>query len=69
MTVLRLHSMGNSLDEGSTDGKYRKRRPDTTVMPGDGDGLVFRERAGLGGFYSYGLINQEAGDKVNPGKM
>lgn len=61
--------MGDSLREGATDGKYRKRRPDTEIMPGDGDGLVFRERAGLNMYYNAGLINQEAGDKVNPGGL
>lgn len=69
MTVLRIQGMNDALHDGSTDGKYRKRRPNTRVFPGDGDQLVLRERAGLDAHFNYGFINQEAGDKVNPGAL
>lgn len=69
MTVLRIQSMTEALDDGATDGKYRKRRPNTRVYPGDGDQIVMRERAGLEAAYNYGFINQEVGDKVNPGGL
>ena len=67
MTVLKVRSMREALEDGATDGSYRKRRPDTTVTPGLGDSLVYRLRASLNPFMNYGLINQEAVDKVNPG--
>jgi hypothetical protein len=53
--------------EGATDGKYRKRRPNTTVAPGMGDQKVVENRAGLHPYYNYGYANQEAPSKVNPG--
>ena len=33
MAVNSSRSMNKSLDEGATDGKYRKVRPDTEVGP------------------------------------
>lgn len=69
MTVQRFRSMTEAITDGATDGKYRKRRPDTTVYPGDGDDLVMRQRASLNPFMNYGLINDEYADKVNPGEM
>ena len=37
MAVNSSRSMNKSLDEGATDGKYRKVRPDTEVIAGLGD--------------------------------
>ena len=68
MTVNNSRSQNASLDEGASDGKYRKRRPNTTVIPGLGDQTVVRERAGLHPYMNYGFINSEEAAKVNPGK-
>lgn len=51
--------MNADLREGTTDGKYRKARPDTTQAPGFGDEIVAQERATLHPFYGYGFINTE----------
>lgn len=59
-------SQNASLIEGATDGKYRKRRPDTEVQPGLGDHLVRRERAGLHPGWNYGFVNSEAPAKAEP---
>jgi len=69
VSVLRVRSMADALKDGATDGKYRKARPNTTVYPGDGDDLTRRDRADLHPFWNYGLINQEAPDKVVPGQL
>jgi hypothetical protein len=53
--------------EGATDGKYRKRRPNTTVAPGVGDEKMVQNRAGLHPYMNYGFINSEEPSKVNPG--
>jgi len=53
-------SMNAELREGTTDGKYRKARPNTLVVPGAGDELVAAERATLHPYYGYGYINSEA---------
>ena len=37
MTVRKVRSENAELLEGATDGKYRKRRPNTTVAAGMGD--------------------------------
>jgi hypothetical protein len=68
MTVNNSRSQNMSLDEGATDGKYRKARPNTTVIPGLGDQKVKQERAGLHPYMNYGFINSEEQAKVNPGK-
>jgi hypothetical protein len=67
MTVNKLRSESASLIEGTTDGKYRKRRPNTEVAPGMGDQLVVKNRAGLHPYMNYGFINSEESAKVNPG--
>jgi len=54
------------LQEGATDGKYRKRRPNVNVAPGMGDQLVIKNRAGLHPYMNYGFINSEEPSKVNP---
>ena len=46
MTVSKAMSENVALEMGATDGKYRKRRPNTTVAPAMGDQLVVKERAG-----------------------
>lgn len=66
MTVNSSRSENRSLNEGATDGKYRKRRPNTEVIAGDGDQLVSKNRDGLNPYWNYGFINSEAPDQVNP---
>jgi hypothetical protein len=68
MAVNKSRSENESLQEGATDGKYRKRRPNTTVAPGQGDQTVAQNRAGLHPYMNYGFINSEDPNKVNPGK-
>lgn len=68
MAVNKSRSENESLLEGATDGKYRKRRPNTTVAPGMGDEKVLQDRAGLHPYMNYGFINSEEPAKVNPGK-
>jgi len=68
MTVRKAMSENSALLEGATDGKYRKRRPNTTVAPGMGDQTVVKERAGLHPYMNYGFINSEEPNKVNPGE-
>ena len=68
MAVNKSRSENASMQEGATDGKYRKRRPNTTVAPGQGDQTVQQNRAGLHPFMNYGYINSEETNKVNPGK-
>jgi len=68
MTVNHSRSAATSLEEGATDGKYRKRRPNTTVIPGDGDQTVQKNRDGLHPYWNFGFINSEEANKVNPGK-
>ena len=66
MTVNSSRSMNASLDEGATDGKYRKARPDTEVGLGSEDTVTNRQT--LHPFYGYGFITSEYPAKVNPGK-
>jgi hypothetical protein len=68
MAVNKSRSENKSLLEGATDGKYRKRRPNTEVQPGMGDQTVVHNRAGLHPYFNYGFINSEDPNKVNPGK-
>jgi hypothetical protein len=68
MTVNNSRSQNASLNEGATDGKYRKRRPNTEVIPGLGDQTVVQNRADLHPYMNYGFINSEEPSKVNPGK-
>jgi len=67
MAVNKSRSENKSMLEGATDGKYRKRRPNTTVAPGQGDQTVVQNRAGLHPYMNYGFINSEDPNKVNPG--
>jgi hypothetical protein len=66
MTVRKLRSENADMLEGATDGKYRKRRPNTTVAPAMGDELVVKNRAGLHPYMNYGFINSEETSQVNP---
>jgi hypothetical protein len=66
MTVRKARSENADMLEGATDGKYRKRRPNTTVAPGQGDQLTSKNRAGLHPYMNYGFINSEESAKVNP---
>lgn len=68
MAVNKSRSRTTSLEDGATDGKYRKRRPNTTVAPGMGDEKVVQDRAGLHPYMNYGFINSEDPNKRNPGK-
>ena len=68
MAVNSSRSMNKSLNEGSTDGKYRKARPDTEVIPGLGDEATLDNRQSLHPFYGYGFITSEYPNKVSPGK-
>jgi hypothetical protein len=67
MTVNNSRSQNADMLEGATDGKYRKRRPNTVVTPGMGDQTVVANRADLHPYMNYGFINSEAPSKVNPG--
>jgi len=67
MTVAYRRSPNLELNVGATDGKYRKRRPNTTVAAGMGDHLVQANRADLHPYMNYGFINSEEPSKVNPG--
>ena len=61
-------SLNQSLNEGSTDGKYRKVRPNTTVAPGMGEEIVEANRRDLHPYWNYDFIDQEKPVKVEPGK-
>jgi len=68
MAVNESRSLNSSLDEGATDGKYRKVRPNTTVDAGKGDQIVRANRRGLHPYWNYGFVDNEAVAKVNPVK-
>lgn len=68
MTVNSSRSMTASLEEGSTDGKYRKARPNTEVIGDDGHNQTLDNRQSLHPFSGYGFPNTEYAHKVNPGK-
>jgi hypothetical protein len=70
MAVNTSRSMNESLNEGSTDGKYRKVRPDTEVGDIQGHEKTVDNRQLLHPFYGYGFITSEApaANQVNPGK-
>jgi hypothetical protein len=66
MAVNESRSLNNELNEGATDGKYRKVRPNTTVAPGMGDQLVNANRSDLNPYWNYDFIDQEDPTKINP---
>jgi hypothetical protein len=67
MTVNNSRPLRASMLNGTTDGKYRKARPDTELTPGMGDRTVEENREGLHPFFNYGFITSEAPTKVSPG--
>lgn len=70
MAVNTSRSMNESLANGSTDGKYRKVRPDTEVIDIDGNEKTLDNRQSLHPFSGYGFVTSEfpAEGRVNPGK-
>jgi len=68
MTVNTSRSMNAGLHEGSTDGKYRKVRPNTEVIPGSGHEETIDNKQTLHPFYGYGFSTTEYPNMVNPGK-
>jgi hypothetical protein len=68
MAGFKVRPMNGSLDSGSTDGKYRKVRPDTEVSDMKGHGQMMSERAALHPFWNYGPATAEAPSMVNSGK-
>jgi hypothetical protein len=68
MAVNTSRSMNAGLNEGATDGKYRKARPDTEVSPGQGHEVTMANRQTLHPFYGYGFATSEYPAQVNPGK-
>jgi len=66
MATNESRSLNQSLDEGATDGKYRKVRPNTTVAPGMGDEIIKANRRDLNPYWNYDYIDQEDPTKVNP---
>jgi len=66
MATNESRSLNQSMVEGSTDGKYRKARPHTTVAAGTGEDIVAANRNALHPFYNYGFVNSEEANKVNP---
>jgi len=67
MAVYQYKSPNQAMNEGATDGKYRKARPHTDVAPGLGEELVKANRAGLHPFFNYGFIDTESSNQVSPG--
>lgn len=70
MAVNTSRSMNSSLKEGSTDGKYRKVRPDTEVLDVEGNEKTIDNRQSLHPFFGYGFTTSEypLDAQVNPGK-
>lgn len=68
MSVNTSRSMNESLNEGSTDGKYRKVRPNTEVLDLEGHEKTLDNLQSLHPFYGYGFTTSEYPNKVNPGK-
>ena len=70
MAVNTSRSMNESLHEGTTDGKYRKTRPDTQVIDTEGNEATMNNRQSLHPFFGYGFSTTEypTDAQVNPGK-
>jgi hypothetical protein len=66
MAVNNSRSLNGGLEEGSTDGKYRKVRPNTEVAKGTGDDITLANRRGLHPYWNYDFIDQEASTMVAP---
>lgn len=59
MAVNSSRSENVELQEGATDGKYRKTRPNTTVASPAGDEIMQRNRSHLHPPMNYGYVTQE----------
>jgi hypothetical protein len=70
MAVNTSRSMNEGLHEGSTDGKYRKVRPNTEVADIEGNEITTDNKQTLHPFYGYGFATSEypKENMVNPGK-
>ena len=68
MAVNSSRSMNASLNEGTTDGKYRKVRPNTEVADHAGHELTLDNRQSLHPFSGYGFSTSEYQSQVSPGK-
>lgn len=70
MAVNSSRSQSVSLREGGTDGKYRKARPNTEVIPGTGDEIMRQNRSHLHPPMNYGFVTQEMplDQRVVPGE-
>jgi hypothetical protein len=66
MAVNESGSLNGSLAEGTTDGKYRKVRPNTTVAAGTGEDITNANRRDLHPYWNYDFIDQEKPVKVGP---
>ncbi len=67
MAVNSSRSMNSCLNDGATDGKYRKVRPDTEENAMN-TAATEANRQSLHPFYGYGFNTTEYPNKVNPGK-
>jgi hypothetical protein len=70
MAVNSSRSMNAGLEAGSTDGKYRKTRPNTEVTNIADNEATMNNRQSLHPFHGYGFITSEYPEaaQVNPGK-
>lgn len=70
MAVNTSRSMNAGLNEGATDGKYRKVRPNTEVINPQGNEQTVDNKQTLHPFYGYGFASTEmpTESRVNPGK-
>jgi hypothetical protein len=59
MAINSSRSENVSLQEGQTDGKYYKIRPNTEVAPGTGEEIMRLNREHLNAGMNYGYLNQE----------
>jgi hypothetical protein len=66
MATNETRSLNGGLNEGATDGKYRKVRPNTEVAAGSGEDITLANRRALNPYWNYDFIDQEAPSKVNP---
>ncbi len=68
MTVNNSRSRTAGMNEGATDGAFRKVRPDTEVADRDGDAAMRERRANLHPFFNYGHVTTEKTGQYNPGR-
>lgn len=67
MSYAKSRSKSLSLNDGATDGKYIKPRPNTQVADTRGDALIRADRGALNIFNGYGQ-QRLPGTPVVPGK-